>query len=114
MLGSFFVLCDYFERLAPELMAVPLLGGFVKGGVCATAGWVVAWPYETVKSLVQRSRRAQSVRPVPAAGRACQPLPRSWRLSALGIAAPSRLRWCAAALWPSGPLGPGAELLRPR
>eukprot|EP00964_Phaeocystis_antarctica_P006241 scaffold3395_cov66-Phaeocystis_antarctica.AAC.1 len=53
MLGSFFVLCDYFERLAPELMAVPLLGGFIKGGVCATAGWVVAWPYEVVKSLVQ-------------------------------------------------------------
>jgi len=53
MLGSFFVLCDYFERLAPELMAVPLLGGFVKGGVCSTAGWVIAWPYETVKSLVQ-------------------------------------------------------------
>ena len=27
MLGSFFVLCDYFERLAPELMAAPPLGG---------------------------------------------------------------------------------------
>ena len=27
MLGSFFVLCDYFERLAPELMAVPPLVG---------------------------------------------------------------------------------------
>ena len=25
MLGSFFVPCDYLERLAPELMAVPLL-----------------------------------------------------------------------------------------
>ena len=58
MLGSFFVLCDYFERLAPELMAVPLPShthapSFIKGGVCATAGWVVAWPYEVVKSLVQ-------------------------------------------------------------
>lgn len=27
MLGSFFTLCDYFERFAPDLMAVPLLGG---------------------------------------------------------------------------------------
>ena len=27
MLGSFFTLCDYFERFAPNLMAVPLLGG---------------------------------------------------------------------------------------
>lgn len=53
MLGSFFVFCDYFERFAPNLMAVPLLGGFIKGGLCATAGWAIAWPFEVVKSLVQ-------------------------------------------------------------
>lgn len=53
MLGSFFVLCDYCERFAPNLMAVPLLGGFIKGGLCATAGWAIAWPFEVVKSLVQ-------------------------------------------------------------
>ena len=53
MLGSFFVLCDYCERFMPDLMAVPLLGGFIKGGVCATAGWAVAWPFEVVKSMVQ-------------------------------------------------------------
>jgi hypothetical protein len=53
MLGSFFTFCDYFERFAPDLMAVPVLGGFIKGGVCATAGWAIAWPYEVVKSMVQ-------------------------------------------------------------
>jgi len=59
MLGSFFVLCDYFERFAPDLMAVPLLGGFIKGGVCATAGWAVAWPFEVVKSMVQGAEGAK-------------------------------------------------------
>ena len=34
MLGSFFVLCDYFERFAPELMAVP-----PPGGSCQAASW---------------------------------------------------------------------------
>lgn len=53
MLGSFFCFCDYFERFAPDLMAVPVLGGFIKGGLCATAGWAIAWPYEVVKSMVQ-------------------------------------------------------------
>ena len=53
MLGSFFTLCDYLERYAPATMAVPVLGGFIKGGLCATAGWAVAWPFEVVKSLVQ-------------------------------------------------------------
>ena len=39
MLTSFFVFCDYSERAAPQLMARPLLGGFLKGGVCATLAW---------------------------------------------------------------------------
>ena len=53
MLGSFFVLCDYTERFAPELASKPLVGGFFKGGICATASWLVAWPFEVVKSKVQ-------------------------------------------------------------
>ena len=53
MLTSFFVLCDYSERAAPELMSRPLLGGFLKGGVCATLAWAVAWPLEVAKNKVQ-------------------------------------------------------------
>ena len=46
---------------------MPLLGGFIKGGLCATAGWAIAWPFETVKSIVQgkdgaRYRGVSSVR----------------------------------------------------
>ena len=37
-------------------MAVPLLGGFIKGGVCATIGWGLAWPFEVAKSLVQSNQ----------------------------------------------------------
>ena len=48
MLTSFFVLCDYSEKAAPELMSRPLLGGFLKGGVCATLAWAVAWPLVAV------------------------------------------------------------------
>lgn len=59
MLGSFFIMCDYLERFTPDLMAVPLLGGFVKGGVCATAGWAIAWPFEVVKSKVQGKEGAE-------------------------------------------------------
>jgi len=53
MLTTFFILCDQAERAAPELMSRPLLGGFLKGGVCATVAWGVAWPVEVVKSKVQ-------------------------------------------------------------
>ena len=53
MLTSFFVLCDYSEKAAPELMSRPLLGGFLKGGVCATIAWAVAWPLEVAKNKVQ-------------------------------------------------------------
>jgi len=53
MLTSFFILCDYSERAAPTLMAQPLLGGFLKGGICATLAWAVAWPLEVAKSNVQ-------------------------------------------------------------
>ena len=51
MLTSFFVLCDYSEKAAPELMSRPLLGGFLKGGVCATLAWAVAWPLEAANCV---------------------------------------------------------------
>ena len=53
MLTTFFVLCDQAQRTAPELMSRPILGGFIKGGACATIAWGVAWPVEVVKSKVQ-------------------------------------------------------------
>ena len=53
MLTSFFVMCDYSERAAPELMSKPVLGGFLKGGVCATLAWAVAWPIEIAKNQKQ-------------------------------------------------------------
>jgi solute carrier family 25 carnitine/acylcarnitine transporter 20/29 len=34
-------------------MSRPLLGGFLKGGICATVAWGIAWPLEVVKSKVQ-------------------------------------------------------------
>ena len=58
MLVSFFALCDYSERAAPALMGQPLLGGFLKGGVCATAAWAVAWPLEVAKSKIQGTSAA--------------------------------------------------------
>ena len=53
MLVSFFAICDYAERAAPGIASQPLLGGFLKGGVGATAAWAIAWPLEVVKSKVQ-------------------------------------------------------------
>ena len=58
MLTSFFVFCDYSERAAPQLMARPLLGGFLKGGVCATIAWAIAWPLEVAKNKVQGAEGA--------------------------------------------------------
>jgi hypothetical protein len=34
------VLLFFFLRYLPELTERPLLGGFFKGGVCATASWL--------------------------------------------------------------------------
>jgi len=53
LMGTFFVLVDSLERHAPDLVAVPLLGPFLKGGVCATLGWVVVWPMENLKTQLQ-------------------------------------------------------------
>jgi solute carrier family 25 carnitine/acylcarnitine transporter 20/29 len=41
------------QRAAPELMSRPILGGFLKGGLCATVAWGIAWPIEVVKSKIQ-------------------------------------------------------------
>ena len=54
MLTSFFILCDQSERAAPELMSKPILGGFIKGGVCATIAWGVAWVCASSASLTLR------------------------------------------------------------
>ena len=61
MLTSFFVLCDYSEKAAPELMARPLLGGFLKGGLCATVAWAIAWPLE----VMDRGPNAEPCRSLP-------------------------------------------------
>lgn len=53
LMSTFFVLADSLERHAPALVAVPLLGPFLKGGVCATLGWVVIWPFEFIKNHLQ-------------------------------------------------------------
>ena len=53
MLGTFFTLNDYLSRLYPAINASAVLGPFVKGGICASLGWIVAWPFEVVKNRIQ-------------------------------------------------------------
>jgi solute carrier family 25 carnitine/acylcarnitine transporter 20/29 len=53
LMGSFFVMVDTLERRHPELFAIPVLGPFMKGGVCATAAWVLVWPFEVLKNQIQ-------------------------------------------------------------
>ena len=53
LLGSFFVLCDYSVRYMPQVVTAPVWGPFFKGGICATAAWVIAFPLETAKSVIQ-------------------------------------------------------------
>jgi solute carrier family 25 carnitine/acylcarnitine transporter 20/29 len=53
LMGTFFIFVDTLERHAPELVAVPLLGPFLKGGVGATLGWAVVFPLETLKTQAQ-------------------------------------------------------------
>ena len=60
MLGTFFILIDYAVRVIPDVINAPLTGPFFKGGVCATAAWWVAWPFELVKSKVQASQGSSS------------------------------------------------------
>jgi solute carrier family 25 carnitine/acylcarnitine transporter 20/29 len=51
--GSFFVLVDYSVRYLPDVVNAPTYGAFFKGGVCATAAWTLAFPFETAKSIIQ-------------------------------------------------------------
>lgn len=53
LLGSFFVLIDYSVRYTPEVVNAPLVGPFLKGGICTTAAWSFAFPFETAKSVIQ-------------------------------------------------------------
>jgi solute carrier family 25 carnitine/acylcarnitine transporter 20/29 len=53
LLGSFFIMVDYSVRYIPDVVGAPLIGPFFKGGICATTAWLVAFPFETVKSTVQ-------------------------------------------------------------
>ena len=67
MLGTFFVLNDYCSRLLPGLNSMAIVGPFVKGGVCASLGWVAAWPFEVVKNRVQADMgKAYDKKPVAA------------------------------------------------
>ena len=63
LLGSFFVLIDYSVRYIPDIVNAPLIGPFFKGGICATAAWSFAFPFETAKSVIQgdTTRRYKNV-----------------------------------------------------
>ena len=53
LVGSFFIMVDYSVRYIPDVVNAPLFGPFFKGSVCATCAWVVAFPFETTKSVIQ-------------------------------------------------------------
>jgi len=42
---------DHLERHHHDWITLPLIGPFIKGGVCATIGWIVVWPFENVGAL---------------------------------------------------------------
>jgi solute carrier family 25 (mitochondrial carnitine/acylcarnitine transporter), member 20/29 len=52
LLGSFFIMIDYSIRYIPDVVNSPM-GPFFKGGICATAAWVFAFPFESAKSAIQ-------------------------------------------------------------
>lgn len=53
LMSTFFITVDYLERKHPSVLAVPLLGPFIKGAVCSSLGWIVVWPFEVLKSQIQ-------------------------------------------------------------
>jgi solute carrier family 25 carnitine/acylcarnitine transporter 20/29 len=53
LMTTFFVLIDYSLRYIPDLMNTPGIGPFLKGGVAATVGWAVIWPFENIKNQIQ-------------------------------------------------------------
>ena len=58
LMCTFFVAVDHMERHHAALLAQPLLGPFMKGAVCATLAWAVAWPWETAKNRIQAGAAA--------------------------------------------------------
>lgn len=53
LMTTFFMMVDTGVRYAPDLMTAPLIGPFLKGGVCATVAWWLIWPWENLKNQVQ-------------------------------------------------------------
>lgn len=53
LMCTFFVMVDTLERRVPWVVEQPILGPFIKGGICATVSWWVIWPFESVKSQIQ-------------------------------------------------------------
>jgi hypothetical protein len=49
----FFCAIDYSVRYIPHVVNAPLVGPFFKGGICSTAAWAFAFPFETAKSVIQ-------------------------------------------------------------
>jgi hypothetical protein len=62
-LGGFFAAVDHCDRHYPALFQQPG-GSFLKGAVCATACWWLAWPLEVAKNRVQSGLHAGGVRAV--------------------------------------------------
>ncbi len=50
---SFFIMVDHLERHHHTLITTPLLGPFIKGGVCGTLAWWTVWPFENIKNQMQ-------------------------------------------------------------
>lgn len=57
---NFFVMVDYGYRYFPDVFHAPLVGPFIKGGICATLSWWTIWPFETLKNKVQASNEGGS------------------------------------------------------
>ena len=53
LMTTFFILCDTFDRHLPQMTSIPMIGPFLKGGIAATVGWWVVWPFENLKSQIQ-------------------------------------------------------------
>ena len=54
-LGGFFILVDCVDRHAPSTFTAPIIGPFVKGSLCATVPWLLAWPLEVAATQAQSS-----------------------------------------------------------
>jgi hypothetical protein len=59
-LGGFFALVDHCDRHHADIFNQPG-GSFLKGAVCTTVGWWVAWPLEVLKNRRQSSLHPGSI-----------------------------------------------------